>query len=212
MVSYDKGDRWEIDKYYPDSSFKQKVIHKLRQKQHKMVTDWVIESSNSCPSVLDVACGGGDYSITIASQLRHAKVVAIDNSNAMIRQSVKRCLNLPNMQVLSGDLTNLELKDHYDFLLCMDTLHHFTDAELVHILEGFHKVLRPGGVVIVDIKNADNHIVSRVYNQSKKRNIYRTTRERGVMETLLIGSGFKVVEVKGVAFTNPYLVFFAQKR
>ena len=105
---------------------------------------------------LDVACGTGLYAIVLARL--GLRVVGSDLSPAMLEQARRAAakagvgvqwLGSP-MQELAGRVT-----ERFDAVLCMgNSIPHLLEpGDLEGTLTGFHKMLAPGGVAIVQLLN-----------------------------------------------------------
>lgn len=96
--------------------------------------------------VLDVACGPGTVSLTLAESYPNLRVTGIDSSSSMIQKcedSAKRN-ELNNTQFLVMDANNIELPDSsYDFLICNLAFPFLSDPK--QALQGMNRVLKPGG-------------------------------------------------------------------
>lgn len=91
--------------------------------------------------LLDVA-GGTGYLISHYLDI-FEKVTVVDSSSGMLSIAKKRGLEVCNCSALSlpfGD-------NSFDVILCTDALHHIKDYEIA--LPEMHRVLKPGGVIII---------------------------------------------------------------
>jgi hypothetical protein len=53
-------------------------------------------------------------------------------------------------------------RDHYDALILRDVLEHFTRDEIVEVLETCRSAIRPGGLLIVQVPNAESPFFGRI--------------------------------------------------
>lgn len=85
------------------------------------------------------------------------KITFMDESKEMTRITLEKSKAFPDkkMEVLEYDLINDPLPSRrYDLIFTMLTLHHIDDTEL--ILEKFHSLLNPGGLLaIIDLVKED---------------------------------------------------------
>ena len=107
-------------------------------------------------SALDAACGTGLYAIALAKM--GVKTLGADISAAMIDQARQNAAQA-GVQVdwLCEPMQKLSYKvrERFDAVLCMGNSipHLLTDADLRAALSGFVELLRPGGVVVVQLLN-----------------------------------------------------------
>jgi len=102
---------------------------------------------------IDLGCGTGWYLKNIAEY--GYRMTGIDNSKVVVEEA--RHNNQGNTAVIkSGDILNLEFDaSSFDFAYCINSLHHLKDnTELDHALSEMHKILKPGGLLIIHELNA----------------------------------------------------------
>jgi len=106
--------------------------------------------------VLDVGCGGGNYTLKLLQLLPHLNATLIDLSQPMLDRAVKRVTPATSGQVtaLQGDVWELELgQSQFDFILAAAVLHHLRDDDdWKQVFTKFYQLLKPGGSIwIVDL-------------------------------------------------------------
>jgi ArsR family transcriptional regulator len=104
-------------------------------------------------TVGDLGCGTGQLSEIIAPFA--GRVIAVDDSAAMIGAARRRLASFENVVVRSGELETLPIEDGtLDVALLFLVLHYVVEPELA-IAEA-HRVLKPGGrLIIVDMMPHD---------------------------------------------------------
>jgi len=115
-------------------------------------------------TVLDAACGTGQHAIALAR--RGYDVVGADVSPDMISRARANAqeagVDVRFERLGFGELAD-HLEGHYDALLCLgNSLPHLTDeTALQGALDDFHRVLRPGGLLVLQMRNYDRLLAER---------------------------------------------------
>lgn len=104
-------------------------------------------------TVMDLGCGTGEVVAAVAPSV--ARVIGVDQEEAMLAVAHQRCAGLDNVELLHSGLEALPLPDaSVDAALCMLVLHHVEDLEAC--LAQAARVLRPGGrLVVLDMVEHD---------------------------------------------------------
>jgi ubiquinone/menaquinone biosynthesis C-methylase UbiE len=101
----------------------------------------------------DLGCGTGQVSGTIAPFVR--RVIAVDESEAMLAAARKRLAACDTVEIRQGELDALPVERHeLDVAILSLVLHYVTDPP--RALAEVHRVLRPGGrLLVVDMMPHD---------------------------------------------------------
>jgi SAM-dependent methyltransferase len=109
--------------------------------------------------ILDAACGTGYHSVT----LRKAgfDVVAADGAEEMLSKTQENARRLGvELELQHADWRTLseDISERFDALLCLGNAytHLFSEDERVQAMAQFHKILKPGGIAIIDQRNYDS--------------------------------------------------------
>lgn len=113
--------------------------------------------------VADLGCGSGAVSELLAPHV--GRVIAVDNSPAMLKAARKRVEALRNVDVRRGELSSLPIEDRScDATVCLLVLTYLTDVPVA--MREMHRVLKPGGrAVIVDLQPHDRDDFRRQFGQ-----------------------------------------------
>jgi ubiquinone biosynthesis O-methyltransferase len=103
-------------------------------------------------NILDIGCGNGRDLLYLAGACD--KIIAIDYSNEMVRQSRQKLEdnNISNVIVSYGNATALEFDDNsFDKILCSEVIEHI--PEWNNAIREIARVLRPGGSLVLSTPN-----------------------------------------------------------
>ena len=105
-------------------------------------------------TVVDVGCGTGEVCAALAPV--NKRVIGIDASSEMLQIAAERTKNFKNVELQLGAAENLGLAEECaDIVLAMLVLHHTANPQ--ECLSEFHRVLRPGGRLVVLDMTAHQH-------------------------------------------------------
>jgi len=128
------------DSFIPDPE------HQMGRFLHTMLQHY-----NTGHRVLDIGSGLG-REVHYLSQ-RGYTAVGLDESAAMIAWAQQ---HYSNACFIQGDQRNFALNEHFDAITCMGStfLYNYTNEQILATLGCFHKHLVPGGLLLMDMRNA----------------------------------------------------------
>lgn len=128
---------------------------------HRAFDEWFFRDLPLRPSdrVLDLGCGSGDFTRSVAERLTDGEVVGVDAQPSMIEEAVAR--SAANQSFLVGrvqDLAELLGPDQrpFDLVFSRAVLHWVPAAEHPGVLAQVHRLLRPGGWARIECGGGDN--------------------------------------------------------
>ena len=106
-------------------------------------------------SVLDVGAGSGELLRVIArfarKSNREAALCGLELNSRSARSILEESENFPEIRTVRGDALLLPFADQsFDYAICSLFTHHFTDENVVRILEEMNRVARRG-VFVIDL-------------------------------------------------------------
>jgi ubiquinone/menaquinone biosynthesis C-methylase UbiE len=104
--------------------------------------------------VLDAGCGSGRNISTLSPLVKQA--VGIDYSEQMLKRARSNIAQekLSNVMLMTGDITELPFSaDAFDKVVCASVLQYLDDAQCAAALREMVRVCKPGGRLILHIKN-----------------------------------------------------------
>lgn len=94
--------------------------------------------------ILDVGCGNGKTTASIATRVPNGSVVGVDASSDMVAFAKERwTADHPNLQFSVADARHLPFKREFDLVVSFNALHWISDQALP--LQGIHQALKPEG-------------------------------------------------------------------
>ena len=143
--------------------------------------DWV---------VADIGCGTGNAAALLAPHV--ARVIAIDQSDAMLEAVRKRLSHMANVEVRAGMLETLPLDDEsVDAITCVLVLHHLDTPDLA--LSEMVRALKPGGAILILDMIAHDHAEFRRIMGHKRLGF-----DEDAMRSLLQNAGFERIRLTRV--------------
>ncbi|RYF78356.1 MAG: class I SAM-dependent methyltransferase [Cytophagaceae bacterium] len=106
--------------------------------------------------ILDLGCGPGNNTLPLAIGYPAAQVTGIDVSAPMLRYSHARsvALNVPNVDFAQINAEKLPYDDEsVDWVQTTSFLHETSKAALEQIIREIHRVLKPGGTLLLTTVN-----------------------------------------------------------
>ena len=145
--------------------------------------------------ILDLACGPGIYTRSLARQISAGSVVGLDLSLPMLRYASRRVREegLENVLLIHGNALNLPFPpDHFDVVNCCGALHLFPDVP--RALREIHRVLRPSGRFTVATFRRSDGRVARLRAATRRRLTGLDAFSSRDLESLLQAAGLSDVQ------------------
>jgi SAM-dependent methyltransferase len=108
--------------------------------------------------ILDAPCGHGRIARRLASA--GMEVTGVDLTAAYLEQARADPALAPDaVSDLEGDVRNLPVDGPFDAVVCwLNSFGYYDDADCHRVLDEFHRVLRPGGMVAIDTMHHDGGV------------------------------------------------------
>jgi ubiquinone/menaquinone biosynthesis C-methylase UbiE len=122
------------------------------QMSEKLLINFI--EPNTSEIVLDAGCGTGVNILRLHSRV--AELIGMDYSSGSLGRCEKRLREqaIKNARVHVGSVTAIALPDCcVDKVLCMSVLQYLDEREVYQAFGEFIRVLRPGGVIVLHVKN-----------------------------------------------------------
>lgn len=115
---------------------------------------------NKDARILDMGCGKGGF-IQVALEYGYSNILGVDVSD----EDVSFAHEMGIHQVKQGEIVeylNLTESETFDVVLYLDVIEHFIRPEILTILKESYRILKPGGVIIIHVPNAEGFFGSRI--------------------------------------------------
>jgi C-methyltransferase len=101
--------------------------------------------------VLDIACGSGLYSLTLAAQHPIAQTTLLDWANVLARtkDNVERLGLRERTHFIDGDMFKVRLGGPYDLIIAGHIFHHFSERRCLELMRRLAEVLKPDGRLVI---------------------------------------------------------------
>jgi SAM-dependent methyltransferase len=117
-------------------------------------------------SLLSAACGAGRYDGMLL-EAGHS-VVGIDQSVGMLARARE---HFPEVQYKKMGLQEMDFREAFDGIICMDAMEHVCPEDWPGILSKFREALKPGGVLYFTLDLAEADELKEAYERAKGRGL-----------------------------------------
>lgn len=144
--------------------------------------------------ILDAGAGSGRFSLFLLDN--GFDVFSCDISHSMLNIAKNKNNNI---KAVVADIFNLPFNDEFfDSIVSITVLEHFADYE--NILKEFSRILKPGGLIIFEMPNQNNHLLNPSRDNSESV-FYEITNVKQMNE-LLKKFGLEMIEHYPYDFFN----------
>lgn len=175
-----------------------------------LVREAVLEKTQALSgSLLEVGCGEGLFLSALAKRNKNIKLFGIDIWDKILERARERFAadKMFGIEVMQADATKLPYENkRFDAVVCMNVLFNLpTDEMCYKTLSEMARVCKPGGKIVLDIRNARNPLLwvkyklAPLYDETVKDLPLRTYKLKILLKQLE-ELGIKIVEVKPIDF------------
>ena len=142
-----------------------KILHKINPLRLEFILN-NFDKSISKKNVLDIGCGGGLISESLAK--KKAKVTGIDENICSIKQAKEHAkISSLKIKYINQSLDSFfsKNKKKFDLILCLEVLEHVNDVEKT--LDKITKLLNPGAILILSTinRNLKSLIFAKIFGE-----------------------------------------------
>lgn len=110
--------------------------------------------------ILDLGCGHGTL-VYLANKAGYQNIVGVDRSPEQVAAARRLSIGGVELGELTETLAGLAAESQ-DVVVTFDVIEHFTRDELVPLLDGVRRVLKPEGIWIIHAPNAESPFFGRI--------------------------------------------------
>ena len=142
-----------------------KILHKINPLRLEFILN-NFDKSISKKNVLDIGCGGGLISESLAK--KKAQVTGIDENICSIKQAKEHAkISSLKIKYINQSLDSFfnKNKKKFDLILCLEVLEHVNDVEKT--LDKITKLLNPGAILILSTinRNLKSLIFAKIFGE-----------------------------------------------
>jgi tRNA (cmo5U34)-methyltransferase len=131
----------------------------------ELITEASKRINPNAKNLLDIGCGGGNYSLMMLRKIPNLNCTLVDLSKPMLDKALERVSQKTNknVQILQGDIREVVLNEnHYDIILAGAVLHHLRDdKDWEMTFEKLFKLLNQGGCLMIsDLISQDTELLN----------------------------------------------------
>jgi 2-polyprenyl-3-methyl-5-hydroxy-6-metoxy-1,4-benzoquinol methylase len=197
---YDKiAERYVQEGNIPFYDMKDKIYIYIYEKNLKEIISLLGNLQNK--KILDAGCGGGFYSIPLATLCDEIYALDISFKNLQILKRRAKAGKLSNINIIHGDIENFPLKsDFFDFILLLGVLEHLPNTQKA--VKELQRILVSGGKIICILPNHEgifwriNKIKAKFRSGSYRDNLQQPeyTLNSNFLMTIFIKNHLKIMD------------------
>lgn len=121
---------------------------------NEMEMNFILSKLKPEDEILDLGCGTGRFTVPMAERVQ--RVIGLDLCPAMMEKAREKTLQRGlRVEFKEGDMTNLQFADKsFDVVTSMVALMHIPLDQRQAVFSEAARVLKPGGRMIINVKNA----------------------------------------------------------
>ncbi|MFD4208302.1 NAD-dependent epimerase/dehydratase family protein [Micromonospora tulbaghiae] len=119
-------------------------------------------------TVVDLGCGVGRLLPDLARRAK--RVTGVDVAPGMVARARSRLTGVQNAEVLVGSVADVPVpSESVDVVLCLGVFEHISEAHRVRALTEIARLLRPGGLALLELNNADSVLLGAAVDDNPHR-------------------------------------------
>lgn len=206
-------DRWALN--YDRSRLNELVFFPTIRACQEEIYRWQQVRGGGPFRMLDVGCGTGSLVHIVAEQAEAEFLVGLDYSPVMVRHLTEKIAGSPRakkLHAVQGDAERLPFaRESFDVVTCCNSFHHYPHQAAV--IQSFHRVLRPGGLLVLVDGFRDNVVGWVVFDVGVafvEKDVHHASWSS--IRDMIHTAGFATLRQRKLNVLAPLLVNVAMKR
>lgn len=203
-------ERWALS--YDRSLLNELVFFPTIRACQEEILRWALARGGRPFRMLDVGCGTGTLLSIMARQPQAELLVGLDYAEAMVARAAEKfsaSADAGRLAAVRGDAERLPFADaSFDVLTCCNSFHHYPHQ--ADAVREFHRVLRPGGLLVLVDGFRDNVIgwvVFDVFVAAAEKHVHHVAWSQ--MRRMILEAGFSGLRQRKMNVLAPLLVNIA---
>ncbi len=174
-----------VKKYFRKSAEDKKRFYSFKSKEeiekeikkrsmwkiYTSILDEILQKDAEITSVIDIACGMGNFTMELAKRNNYKRIVGVDFLKETFNIARKTENIFRNISFLEGNLLNLPFTDRsFDFTICLNTLHHIYKNDFYKAVNELTRITKH--YLMLEIRNK-NYILMPWINKTVLQKVYR---------------------------------------
>ncbi len=138
---------------------------------YSLILDEILKKDDDISSVIDIACGMGNFTMELAKLNNLNRIVGIDFLKETFDIARKTENIFRNVSFIQGDLLRLPFNDQsFDFTVCLNTIHHIYKNDFYKAINELTRITK--NYLMLEIRNKD-YILMPWKNKIILQKVYR---------------------------------------
>lgn len=205
-------EKWALS--YDRSKLNELIFYPCIRACQEEILRWQARRGAQSFAALDVGCGTGSLLAILSRDPLATRLVGLDYSPTMIAHAQEKFAQVrttAELEAVVGDAEHLPFDEaSFDVVTCCNSFHHYPNQ--AEAIRGFHRVLKPGGLLLLLDGFRDNVIGWFVFDvcvTSIERDVYHVPWSE--MRAMIRAAGFRDLRQRKMNVFAPVLVNAAQR-
>ena len=158
-------------KFKSEEKVEKEIKKRSMWKIYMLTLDEILKKDTKISSVIDAACGMGNFTMELAKHNNFIKIVGFDFLKETFSLTNENKNIFGNISFLQANLLNLPFKNRsFDFTVCLNTLHHIYEDDFYKTIDELARITKK--YLMIEIRNK-NYFLIPFKNKIILQKVYR---------------------------------------